>query len=159
MAGLSTQDLLPLCCLGGRLSCRSRTRGVVSALARQRDGVQLPCFGGTLVEQGWTTPAHWLAGVSLGRSLQGKIGTKPGCGALAITLVVLWYGDRVLGWHAAARMHFIRAGERGRGWFWLQESHQGTRLDNHEECDGGEQSSSPDTSSPLLPPAFPCNAL
>lgn len=58
---------------------------------------------------------------------------------------------RVLGWHAAARMHFIRAGEWGRGCFWLQESHQGMRLDNHEECDGGEQASSPTPPLPSCP--------
>lgn len=48
----------------------------------------------------------------------------------------------------AARMHFVRTGKQSHGCFWLQESHERTRLDNHEECDGGEQASSP--TSPLL---------
>lgn len=49
----------------------------------------------------------------------------------------------------AARMHFTRAGKQSRGCSWLQECHERTRLDNHEECDGGEQASSP--TPPLLP--------
>lgn len=55
------------------------------------------------------------------------------------------------------RMHFIGAGEWGSGCFWLQASLQGTRLDNHEECDGGEQASPPPPplpSHPLPPPAM-----
>lgn len=53
----------------------------------------------------------------------------------------------------AARMHFIRAGKQSRGCFWLQESHERTRLDNHEERDGGEQASSP--TPPLSCPCLP----
>lgn len=52
----------------------------------------------------------------------------------------------------AARMHFIRAGKQSCGCFWLQEPHERTRLDNHEERDGGEQASSP--TPPLLPLPF-----
>lgn len=46
-------------------------------------------------------------------------------------------------------MHFIRAGKESRGCSWLQECRERTRQDNHEECDGGEQASSP--TPPLLP--------
>lgn len=52
----------------------------------------------------------------------------------------------------AVRMHFIGAGEWDCGCFWLQAPLQGTRLDNHEERDGGEQASSP-------PPPLPSHPL
>lgn len=58
MAGPGTRDLLPLYCLDDPLPPRSRVRGVVSALAWQRDAVLLACSGGPLVEQGLAAPAH-----------------------------------------------------------------------------------------------------
>lgn len=55
------------------------------------------------------------------------------------------------------RMHFIGAGEWNSGCFWLQAPLQGTRLDNHEECDGEEQASSPPPPLPSCP--LPSHAM
>lgn len=71
-------------------------------------------------------------------------------GAGGVFSALAWQRDGVQPCPApgeAARMHFSRAGRQSRGCSWLQESHERTRLDNHEESDGGEQASSP---TPLL---------
>lgn len=92
-------------------------------------------------------------------AVAGPLGNNTGCIAVWGQGCSSWVlpcsewvdSTHVLCWHTAVRMHFIRAGEQGCGYFWLQESHQAMRRDNHEECDGGEQASSPTPPLPSCP--------